>query len=186
MISKILFSLFIVLLSIQRLWELNKSENNRKWLISKGGREHGAEHFPFMALLHATWLIAMVAEVWIFERNISLPIAILAAIFFIAGQLFRILAMRDLGERWCARIMTLPGKPPVTKGIFKLVRHPNYTGVVLEIFAAPMIHMAYLSAIVFTILNAILLWVRIRHEERALNQDNNYWASFANLKKGQA
>ena len=181
--SNYFFIFFVILLSLQRLFELKKSENNRRWLIAQGGREHGAEHFPFMAMLHAFWLIAMVAEVWFLQRIFIAPVAIIAGVIFLLGQLFRILAMRDLQERWCARIITLPGKAPVTTPLFRYLRHPNYIGVVLEIAAAPMIHMAYLSATIFTILNALLLWVRIRSEEQALNHDNNYWASFAAIKK---
>lgn len=170
---------------MQRLFELYKSEVHRKRLLMRGGREYGAGHFPFMALIHAFWLIAMPLEVWFFERPIYPLLALGAGAFFLLGQVFRNLAMRELGERWCARIMTLPGRPPVTSGIFNYIRHPNYVGVVLEIAAAPMLHTAYLTAIIFSVFNALILWVRIKEEEKALDTDNNYWASFGALNKGR-
>lgn len=183
MVTKLALSFFIALLALQRLFELKKSEQHRRQILMRGGREHGASHFPFMALLHATWLIAIPVEVWIFNRPAFTGVAIIAGAFFLGGQVLRLVAMHELGERWCARIMTLPNRPPVTNGIFRYLRHPNYTGVVLEIAAAPMLHMAYVTAIVFSVLNAWLLWVRIRAEERALNEDNNYFATFAALEK---
>lgn len=184
MVTKIVFSIFIALLALQRLLELKKSEQHRRQILLRGGREHGAGHFPFMALLHTLWLIAIPLEVWLLNRPAVMGVAIIAGIFFMAGQILRLLAMRELGERWCARIMTLPGRPPITAGIFRFLRHPNYCGVVLEIAAAPLLHMAFISAIVFSLLNAWLLFVRIRQEERALELDNNYWASFAALSRG--
>lgn len=185
MVSMILFGSFITILALQRLWELKKSEQHRRQILMRGGREHGAGHFPLMALLHTLWLIAIVLEVWLLDRPVYISLALIAGLFFLIGQALRLLAMRELGERWCARIMTLPDRPPVTTGIFRYMRHPNYTGVVLEIAAAPLIHTAYITAIVFTILNGLLLWVRIREEERALDKDNNYWASFAAMNKGR-
>lgn len=183
MVTKLALSLFLGLLAVQRLWELRKSEQHRRQMLMRGGREHGASHFPYMAMLHTLWLLAIPLEVWFFDRPAYTAVAVIAGAFFLVGQVFRLLAMHELGERWCARIMTLPGRPPVTRGIFRYVRHPNYTGVVLEIAAAPMLHMAYMTAIVFSLLNAWLLWVRIRAEERALDQDNNYFATFAALSK---
>jgi methyltransferase len=182
MVTKLAFGIFIGLLALQRLFELRKSEQHRRQILMRGGREHGASHFPYMALLHTLWLVAIPLEVWLFDRPASMPVAIAAGVFFLGGQVLRMLAMHELGERWCARIMTLPNRPPVTKGIFRFLRHPNYTGVVLEIASAPMLHMAYLTAIIFSLLNAWLLVVRIRAEEKALNEDNNYFATFAAIK----
>ncbi|HXW60861.1 MAG TPA: isoprenylcysteine carboxylmethyltransferase family protein, partial [Myxococcota bacterium] len=185
MVSTIAFSCFIVVLAAQRLFELKKSEEHRRRLLMRGGREHGTGHFPFMALLHALWLIAMPLEVWLLDRPAYFFLALFAGVLFLLGQIFRLLAMRELGERWCARIITLPERPAITTGIFSYLRHPNYLGVVLEIAAAPMLHTAYVTATVFSILNGLILWVRIKEEEKALDVDNNYWASFKTLNKGR-
>lgn len=178
MVTKSLFTLLICLLALQRLWELNKSQTHVKRLLQQGGREHGAEHFPFMALLHGCWLVAMVVEVFVFDRQFNPVLASFALVLFVSGQILRILAMRALGGRWTARIITVPGLPPVTHALFRYVRHPNYIGVVLEIASAPLIHSAYLSSIIFSLLNLWLLKVRIAAEEKALNVDNNYYAAF--------
>ena len=93
---------------------------------------------------------------------------------FLAGQALRMAAMRALGERWTVKVMTVPGAPPVQRGIFRWLRHPNYLGVILEIAALPLIHGAYLTTIVFSLCNAVLLTRRIRAEEDALTLDNGY------------
>ncbi len=168
MVTKLIFSGFVALLAVQRLWELRKSECHRKALLAKGGKEYAYEHFPFMALLHSMWLVAMVVEVWVFDR-VALPlIAVFAILLFLLGQFFRLVAMHTLGERWCARIITLPDRPPIAMGIYRYMRHPNYVGVVLEIAATPMIHGAFLTAIIFSVLNCWLLKVRISAEEKAV------------------
>lgn len=168
MVSQIIFSLFVIVLMAQRLWELKKSEQNLRRLLEKGGREHSFGHFPFMALLHGAWIVSMMAEVWFCARLVNWLIASIAFAIFAVGQVFRLWAMRDLKERWCARIVTLPNEPPINTGIYAFMRHPNYFGVVLEIAAAPMIHSAYITSLVFSILNGWLLFVRIKAEEKAV------------------
>lgn len=168
MTTKLAYTLFLFALSLQRLWELQKSNRHQRSLLAQGGREHSPGHFPAMAMLHSTWIIAMGAEVWFFDRPLHHELALIACAVFLIGQLLRLWAMRDLGERWCARIITLPQAAPIRRGIYRYVRHPNYVGVVIEIAAAPLIHSAYITAIVFTALNAWLLVVRIKAEEQAL------------------
>jgi methyltransferase len=89
-------------------------------------------------------------------------------LIFVIGQSLRYAAIRTLGRRWTVRIVTLPDAPLVRSGIYRYLRHPNYLGVALEIAAVPLLHTAYLTAILFTLANACLLAVRIRAEERAL------------------
>lgn len=168
MVSQIIFSVFVVVLTVQRGWELQKSERNRKALLKRGGQEHAFEHFPYMALLHSTWLLAMLVEVWVSGSNFNVALAWVATVAFVLGQIFRFAAMNTLGERWCARIITLPKEPPIKTGIYRIMRHPNYIGVVIEIVAAPLIHSAFVTAIVFSLLNLWLLKVRISAEEKAV------------------
>jgi len=178
MVSQIFFTIVVVAVALQRLIELQKSETNRHLLLAQGAREHAAAQMPWMAALHASWLIAMVLEVWILRRPFNATLAAVAFVFFLAGQVLRLLAMRDLGERWSARVLTLPGAPPVTRGIYRYLRHPNYIGVVIEIAAMPLLHSAYGTALIFSLLNGLLLHLRIRAEESALKADNNYDAAF--------
>ncbi len=95
-------------------------------------------------------------------------LSLLALVTLIAGQGLRYAALLSLGWRWTVRVMTIPGLPPVRNGIYRYLRHPNYLGVVLEILAVPLLHSAYVTAIVFSLANMLLLTARIRTEDRAL------------------
>ena len=131
-----------------------------------------------MAALHTTWLVACILEAVSADHP---PTAILATIgmsLLCVGQLLRIAAIRTLGPRWTTRIIILPQTSPVNHGIFRYVRHPNYLGVILEIVALPLIYGSWLTAIGFSIANGLLLWVRIRTEEKALQKENDYETYF--------
>ena len=177
--TQIAFIGLLVFLAIQRLLELRHSQKNEAWIIAQGGREYFPRHFIFMKLTHTLWFFAMLAEVLLLGPAFNIYLAIPALVLTIAGQVLRYLAIRTLGKRWSVRIMALPGGPPVTGGIYKFIRHPNYLGVVLEIIAVPLLHGAFISAIVFTIMNAAVLYVRVRAEEQALREANDYGSAFA-------
>ena len=121
----------------------------------------------------------MLAEVYLLDRPFIPWLTLAAIIFVLIGQSLRYAAILTLGPRWTVRVMTLPTEPPITRGIYRYVRHPNYLGVILEIAAVPLLHTAYLTALLFTLANAALLVVRIRTEERALELDNQYRRAFA-------
>ncbi|MEQ9362735.1 MAG: isoprenylcysteine carboxylmethyltransferase family protein [Leptospirales bacterium] len=158
---------------VQRLLELRHSKKNEAAMLAGGGREHSPGHFQFMKLVHTLWFAAMIAEVLLLDRllesRLDWTLATAAFAATLAGQSLRYAAIRTLGERWSVRIITVPDSPAVAGGIYRYIRHPNYLGVILEIAAVPLIHGAYITAIVFTILNAVVLWIRIGAEERALN-----------------
>lgn len=178
--SLYIFVGFIFLIAIQRLFELRLSNYNEAIILRRGGREHAPGHFIVMKLIHLCWLIAMPLEVYFFHRQFSIYVFILALVLTLAGQALRYGAIRTLKDRWTVRIMTLPHAPPVTDGIFRYIRHPNYLGVVFEIFAIPLLHSAYLSSLIFSLANGLLLIVRIRAEEHALGIENNYQQHFSN------
>jgi methyltransferase len=172
--SLYIFSAFIFLLALQRLGEVFLSTHNEKAILARGGQEHAPGHFRAMKLMHLCWLIAMPLEVYVFERIFTWYLFIPALLITIIGQFLRYAAISTLRDRWTVRIMTIPNAPPVVGGIFRYIRHPNYTGVVLEILAVPLLHTAYLTALVFSLLNALVLYVRIGEEEKALAHENNY------------
>lgn len=178
-VSRIAFTALVVAVGVQRLWELRRSADNEACIRAAGGREHAAGQMPWMRALHASWLVGMLVEVWTLRPTASLPVAAIALVVFVAGQALRILAISTLGRRWTVKVMTLPGEPAVSAGVFRWIRHPNYLGVVLEIAALPMIHGAVLTAVAGTLLNGLLLVARIRAEEAALRNDNAYDAAFA-------
>jgi len=174
MVTRVAFTGLVVALAGQRLLELRKSRKNERELVRRGAREHAPRHFTAMRLLHASWLVAMPLEVFLLRAPFRLPLALVATAGVAAGQALRYAAMRALGPRWTVRIFTLPGEPVVTSGIYTRLRHPNYVGVALEMACVPLIHGAWRSALAFSALNALLLGVRVRSEERALAADSGY------------
>lgn len=178
MVSRVVFTVLVGLVALQRLLEVRTSNRHTEALLARGAVEHAPGHFPAMQLIHTGWLVAMVAEVWLLERSFGPVLCAIGLAGLLAGQGLRLWARRTLGERWTVRILTLPGAPPVTGGPFRYLRHPNYLGVVLEIACLPLMHTAWLTALVFSGLNAALLRVRIAAEERALERDNEYAESF--------
>lgn len=176
MVSAIPFAALVLLVGAQRAWELRKSATNEARLRAEGAIEHAPEQLPWMRAIHASWLVGTVLEVVLLERPFIPWLAAIAGVLFAAGQLLRYAAMRALGWRWTVRVLTLPDRPPVTRGIFRYVRHPNYLGVILELAALPLVHFAWISALVFSTANAILLMRRIRVEEAALDAAGEYRA----------
>jgi methyltransferase len=168
------FLVLIGLVALQRAIELVYGRRNTKRMLRRGGREHAPEQMKWMALLHGAWLLAMPLEVWLFDRSFDALLAVCAFTMFLGGQALRYAAIRRLRGRWTTSIVTLPGEPLVRDGVFRYVRHPNYLGVALEIAALPLVHGAWLTAIVFSLLNGWMLKSRIEAEEDALDQDNDY------------
>jgi methyltransferase len=179
MLTRGIFLLLVLLLGVQRLTELRLSARNERRILELGGREHAPGQFTVMRWLHIAWFLAMIAEVFGLQRPFHPTLALVASLAFLAGQALRYAAIRTLGERWSVRVMTLPGAKPVNQGIYRFIRHPNYLGVMLEIVAVPLLHNAYLTAIFFSVANTLLLAWRIRTEETALKEQNNYEQTFA-------
>jgi methyltransferase len=150
--------------TLQRLAELALSQRNTKKLLARGAYEAAPEHYPFMVILHASWL----AVLWFFGPGP--PIEIVPLILFVLLQLGRIWVIATLGERWTTRIIILPGAPLVTSGPYRWVNHPNYLVVIGEFAVLPLVFGLPMVAIVFSLLNAAMLAVRIRAENRALGR----------------
>jgi len=156
------------LVAAERIFELRLSRHNARRALRRGGIEVGTAHFRWMQLLHASFLACCALEVSWFHRAIDprLGIPMLALVF--AAQALRYWVIATLGPRWNVRVIAQPGLPVVTSGPYRWVRHPNYLAVVIEGVAIPLVHGAWLTALVFSALNAWLLRVRIAVEERAL------------------
>ena len=171
MVKRWLFVGFVAALGLQRLFELRLSQRNERQMRLRGGREHAPDTYRWIVALHATWFTALLLEVFAGKRRFRPRLALLALSLFAVGQVLRLTAIRTLGWRWSTRIMTVPAPAgaPVQHGIYRYIRHPNYLGVELEIVAVPLVHSAYITSTVFGIANALLLRVRIRREEQALD-----------------
>ena len=156
------------LVAIERLVELGISRRNARRALQQGGVELGRGHFPAMAALHAGFLAACAAEVVLAHRPFVPALGYPMLALALLAQTLRYWAIASLGRSWNVRVIVVPGAPAVTGGPYRFMRHPNYLAVVVEGFALPLVHGAWLTALGFTLLNAWLLVVRIRCEERAL------------------
>jgi methyltransferase len=148
----------------QRLGELVIANRNTRALKERGAIEVGASHYPYIVALHVSWLIALAGWVAMHIVRVNLPLLMA----FVALQAARLWILWALGPFWTTRIITLPGAPLIRRGPYRFLRHPNYVVVALEIAVLPLVFGAWAVAAVFSILNAAVLYVRIRLENQAL------------------
>jgi methyltransferase len=154
--------LILGLVTLQRAGELIISSHNTRKLLAGGAVEVAPRHYPLIVAVHAAWLISL----WVFGRDQTVNIVALS--FYLVLQGFRFWVIRTLGPRWTTRIIVLPGQPLVAAGPYRFLSHPNYAVVAGEIAVLPLALNLPLLAVVFTILNAAVLAIRIRAENRAL------------------
>lgn len=165
----LLFDLVVAATALERLAELVVSQRNARWSFARGGVEHGRGHFPAMVALHSALLVACIVEVHVAGRPFVPAIGWPALVLVIASQALRWWCIATLGRRWNTRVVVVPGLPLVDSGPYRWLRHPNYVAVVVEGLALPLVHTAWVTALTFTVLNAVLLLrFRIPTEERAL------------------
>ena len=153
--------LFLSFIVVQRLAELALAKRNTARLLERGAVEIGASHYPLIVVLHTGWVLALIY--FGYGQALSMP----WLIAYGALQVMRVWILASLGERWTTRIIVLD-EPLVRAGPFAFLRHPNYVLVVAEIFVAPMVLGLFWVAVVFSVLNAAMLTLRISVEERAL------------------
>jgi methyltransferase len=163
-----LFTVLVVLVGLERLAELVVSQRNARWSLDRGGVEVGRGHYLPMVVLHTGLLVGALVEVWV-RRPEAVPVlagTMLALV--VASQALRWWCIATLGRQWNTRVIVVPGLSLVRRGPYRWLPHPNYVAVVVEGFALPLVHSAWITAAVFTVLNAALLTVRIRVENSAL------------------
>ncbi len=161
---------YLVLLAAERAAELVVSSRNARRALAAGGVEVGRGHYPAMVLFHAAFLLACAAEPVLWPRPWPTAAAVAALSAALLAQGLRWWAILTLGRRWSTRIIVVPGAPPVVSGPYRLLAHPNYLAVALELLAVPLIGGALVTAVLATLGNAALLAVRIPAEERALGR----------------
>jgi methyltransferase len=162
------FTLLILAVGIERLLELVVSRRNAAWAFARGGVEHGRGHYPAMVLLHGGLLVGALAEVWLLDRPFVAWLGWPMLALVVAAQALRWWCITTLGRRWNTRVVVVPGLPLVRRGPYRRLSHPNYVAVVVEGVALPLVHTAWVTALVFTLANAVLLTVRVRVEDAAL------------------
>lgn len=164
-----LFTAVVVATALERLLELVVSARNARWSFAHGGVESGRGHFPAMVALHTGLLVACLAEAYLADRPFLPWLGWPALALVVASQALRWWCITTLGPRWNTRVIVVPSLPLVTGGPYRWLRHPNYVAVVVEGLALPLVHTAWVTALAFTVLNAVLLLrFRIPAEERAL------------------
>jgi methyltransferase len=173
-----MFFLFIAFIIFQRLTELAIARKNEKWMKSQGALEFGSGHYPAMVLIHSAFILSIIAEVVFFHRELFAYWPVLM-VLFVLTQLMRVWALISLGPYWNTKIIVLPGAKIIKKGPYRLIKHPNYVIVALELIIIPLMFNAYWTAAIFTILNMVILSVRIPAEEKALAQLTQYEKEFS-------
>jgi methyltransferase len=148
--------------TLQRAAEIFVSHSNTRKLLARGAVEVAPGHYPLIVAVHTAWLISL----WVFGRDQAVNIFALTGYLVLQG--FRFWVIRTLGSRWTTRIIVVPEQPLVSAGPYRLMSHPNYAVVAGEIALLPLVLNLPLPAIVFTILNAAVLAIRIPAENRAL------------------
>ena len=161
-------TILVLAVGVERLAELVVSKRNAAWSMERGGVETGFGHYPFMVVLHTGLLVGALVEAWTRRPDVPGVLAWSMLAVVVLSQALRWWCIATLGRRWNTRVIVVPGLPPVTGGPYRFFSHPNYVAVVLEGIALPLVHAAWITAVVFTVLNAALLIVRIRVEEAAL------------------
>jgi methyltransferase len=154
--------IILAYVTLERLTELWFSGRNTKRLLARGAREHSAGHYPLIVAVHALWI----ATLWVLAYDRA-PDAFWLALYVIL-QFARFWVLATLGPRWTTRIIVLPGEDLVKEGPYRFLNHPNYWIVAGEIAVLPLVFGLPWVALIFTILNAAVLTVRVREENRAL------------------
>ena len=157
------FFIFIGFVIFVRVVELLVSKRNELWLRQNGAVEYGQKHYPYIVALHSLFIASMIIE---FLAKPSSGFNLIFLIAFILLILFKTWTISSLGKYWNTKILRVPNSVFIKKGPYKYFRHPNYFIVICEIIVIPMVYGLYYTAIIFTILNGIMLMVRIKEEEK--------------------
>jgi methyltransferase len=166
--SLLAYELLIGAVIVERGVELFRSRRNARELVSRGAIEHGQGHYPAMVALHTAFLLGCALEPRMLGRPFVPALGLPMVAVVLAAQSLRWWAVRTLGVHWNTRVLVLPSATRLTAGPYRWFSHPNYAAVIAEGIALPLIHSAWLTAALFTVLNAWLLQMRIRTENAAL------------------
>jgi len=162
------YTALVLAVAGERIAELVVALRNTRWSMARGGTEAGSGHYPAMVALHTGLLAGCLAEVWLAGRPFLPVLGWTMLVVVVAAQALRWWCIHTLGRRWNTRVIVVPGLPLVAGGPYRWLRHPNYAAVAAEGLALPLVHGAWVTAAAFTVLNAVLLAVRIRCEDAAL------------------
>ena len=164
-----MFYIILSIIIIQRLTELVIAKRNEKWLREHGAVEYGQDHYKYIVLLHTMFFVSMLIEYNFRERHLDFSVInYLFLVIFILLQIMRIWVLISLGKYWNTKILRIPDSVLISKGPYRYFKHPNYIIVVCEIFVIPLIFDLYYTAVIFSVLNGVMLKVRIKEENKVL------------------
>jgi len=166
--SRWLYAGLLGLIVAERLVELAITRRHARRLRARGGVEVGEDRYRWMVLVHSAFLAACPLEVFLFDRPFVPALGAAMLGLLAATMVLRYWAISALGDRWTTKVFVVPGEALVARGPYRFLRHPNYLAVVFEVAALPLVHTAWLTAAVFSVLNVLVLRTRIRVEETAL------------------
>ena len=159
------FALFISFIILLRIGELILSKKNENWLLKHNAIEYGQKHYPFIVALHVLFLVSMIIEYSIKQTNTFNPFLF---VLYLLLLIFKVWIIVSLGKFWNTKIYHIPSFPLIKKGPYKYFKHPNYLVVVAEIAVIPLVFGLYCTSIAFTVLNFIMLSVRVKEENKVL------------------
>ena len=162
------YVVLVVAVSAERIAELVVSKRNSAWSRERGGAEFGSGHYPAMVILHTALLAGCLIETYALHRPFIAALGWPMLAVVVAAQYLRWWCITTLGPQWNTRVIIVPGLYLVARGPYRWIRHPNYVAVVAEGIALPLVHTAWITAVTFTALNAVLLRTRLTVENRAL------------------
>lgn len=162
------YVLLIAAIGVERVTELVVSARNLSWSRARGGVEFGARHYPAMVALHTGLLAGCLVEPVALNRPFIPALGWPMLVVVLAAQGLRWWCIATLGHQWNTRVVVIPGAQRVTAGPYRPLSHPNYVAVVVEGIALPLVHTAWITALAFTVLNAVLLRTRVKVENAAL------------------
>jgi methyltransferase len=168
--SEAWFTVLVLAVGLERVAELVVSRRNAAWSLARGGVESGRGHYPFMVVLHTGLLVGALVEVWVRRPDVVPVLAWSMLALVVLAQGLRWWCIATLGRQWNTRVIVVPGAARVTGGPYRWIPHPNYVAVVVEGLALPLVHSAWITAVVFTALNGLLLATRVRAEDAALTR----------------
>ncbi|WP_458412883.1 isoprenylcysteine carboxyl methyltransferase family protein [Schinkia sp. CFF1] len=171
------FIIFVSLVILQRAVELRIAKKNEEWMKANGGYEVGNGHYKYIVLVHVLFFVSLMMEVVLLEKSLS-ALWILFLLFFTLAQSLRVWSLLSLGRFWNTKIIIVSNVNIISKGPYKFIRHPNYLVVVIELLVIPLMFNAFWTALIFTLLNMIVLSIRIPIEEKALIRETDYKAVF--------
>jgi methyltransferase len=177
-----MFILIIGFMILQRIAELVLAKRNEKWMKSIGGIELGQSHYRYIVLMHVLFFVSLIAEFTLMQKQLSSASGVLL-ILFLLTQLGRVWVISSLGRYWNTKIIILPQAKVVKKGPYRFLKHPNYVIVSLEFIIIPLLFQAYITAVLFSFLNILILSYRIPAEEKALADQTEYGEVFSKQKR---